>query len=616
MSDGEKFEIVFLLGAGASVAAGVPTTVDFVDEYRKYLENIGENDSKDNPRLNLVNKIENTLKEVHKDDEKYRMDIEDLLETLEKLKNRDKETLLYFYQCTEKDDYKLKEAMDKSEIIEDLKNFIVQKTAVRKDKIGYLYYLKNFINKRGYLRIISVNYDIAIEQFCEEYRIPYTDGFDLYWNPHNLDDTEKYQILLYKLHGSITWYQTDRKSYFKTLVEPSGNEHKLITDEKARTLILYPAQKWFFAEPILELLLKTKRILEKEDTKILIVVGYSFRDEYIKEMIWDVARKNREMIIFYITKEPYNTYEEELKYYNKNRNGKGGIESSIAGRVIWLPYRFEKILPILLSDYIEIYIEGLELERKGNQVSGAGQEYTLLGDDYNKMIRKYIKCEYVSRLMDIYERFSDSYLNDYPILRVSILFEIVLSGILNGRKWNMKTKKDVDYHTELYNRMEEIIRENIKLDYMEEKSLKRRMVYFNFKEKEKFIKLLRSLKDDIRKKEGLMFPEHEGTDINKSEVLESLLEWVDLTLQYFEGEEEIGKWNNGYEIKEYYDRRKNYFKKTYEDFIQEIQKIMESNIPVDDRLAKVSEILTEIERKYIIGHILTELKNIILTTEK
>ena len=33
MSDGEKFEIVFLLGAGASKPAKVPTTKEFVDEF-------------------------------------------------------------------------------------------------------------------------------------------------------------------------------------------------------------------------------------------------------------------------------------------------------------------------------------------------------------------------------------------------------------------------------------------------------------------------------------------------------------------------------------------------------------------------------------------------------
>jgi hypothetical protein len=88
-------------------------------------------------------------------------------------------------------------------------------------------------NKGGPLDIISLNYDTCIEQFCNVHKMTYQDGFDLYWNPEtfNRDETE---IRLYKLHGSVIWYQSDRCTYIKLPIQNDIGELRLISDEKQK----------------------------------------------------------------------------------------------------------------------------------------------------------------------------------------------------------------------------------------------------------------------------------------------------------------------------------------------------------------------------------------------
>ena len=74
----QSSQVVFFLGAGASVAAGVPDTYSFVKEF---IKDIGENANGGE----AIEKIVRTL-EVWK---KSKIDIELLLETLTKLDAKD-----------------------------------------------------------------------------------------------------------------------------------------------------------------------------------------------------------------------------------------------------------------------------------------------------------------------------------------------------------------------------------------------------------------------------------------------------------------------------------------------------------------------------------------------
>jgi len=103
-------EVVFFLGAGASVEAGVPTTYLFVQEFRDFIKN--NPDKSDDIKI-----IINTLQTING----RKIDVEDLLEILTKLKDKDQETLLGFFKDCK---YILKGHSEKEPLIDDLKNFI------------------------------------------------------------------------------------------------------------------------------------------------------------------------------------------------------------------------------------------------------------------------------------------------------------------------------------------------------------------------------------------------------------------------------------------------------------------------------------------------------------
>lgn len=294
----QSSQVIFFLGAGASVAADVPDTYSFVKKFR---DNIGDNAKKE-----TIEKIIQTL-ERWKGSE---IDVELLLETLTKLETKEEEPLLHFFEGGK---FILSGYSPKKPLIEDLKDFIKSKAIVSEEKIKYLEPILGFVEEFRPFDIISVNYDTCIEQFCNVHKLIHQDGFDVNWNPKTFA-AEHTDVRLYKVHGSVMWYQGDRAGYIKLPIMTRKSKIELIYGEKAENLMLYPMQKWDYAEPLLELLVEIKHRLESETCKFLIIVGYSFRDDHIRRILWDAARKNRGLHCILIDPEAYQIYLDKLKY--------------------------------------------------------------------------------------------------------------------------------------------------------------------------------------------------------------------------------------------------------------------------------------------------------------
>jgi len=370
-------DVVFFLGAGASVAAGVPDTYSFVKEY---LGSLQEGEKK-----RTIQEIIKTLKKWRNGSE---IDIELLLETLTKLRDKDLDPLLQFYS---RDSFSLTGYDEKEPLIDSLKDFIKKKGIVSEEKIQYLQPLLAFIEVTPPLDIISVNYDTSIEQFCNLHKLTYQDGFDVHWNPKTFNNDHT-GIRLYKLHGSVMWYQTDRGDYIKLPVMTEDNKIQLITGEKAENLMLYPMQKWDYAEPFLELSVEIKRLLESDSCKFVVVIGYSFRDEHIIRILWDSARKNRNLRVILIDPRAYSIYHDKLKFYDKNHTN----PSSLSGKVICLPYLFEKVLPTLKNYYLQNLRNGLYYENAQHQLEIQGDPASWI-----PCIEQLIKAEYIEKAEEL-----------------------------------------------------------------------------------------------------------------------------------------------------------------------------------------------------------------------
>jgi len=396
-------DIIFLLGAGASVEAEVPNTYSFVSQF--------VNSVTDNGKKKAITSIIDELKKWERNHSgRDEIDIELLLETLMKLEDKDNETILQFYSPNPLFDLNF----DFSKLILDLKDFIKYKSIVPEEKLDYLQPLIEFIEEvpNSPLDIISLNYDICIEQFCNIHKLTWKDGFDVRWNTNIFQDSSG-DVNLYKLHGSVMWYKSDRGDYIKVPIMTGSSEIQLITGEKAKNVMLYPMRKWDYIEPIFELLLRAKSLLESKECKYLICIGYSFRDEHIRDILWDVARKNKELHLVLIDPKAQSIYNDRLKYYNDEMKSR----SSLFGRVICLPYMFGGILKHHLKNHYLYHLRSA-LRSMNDLYKNERSGYEI---DPRVAIRELALAEYTEKFEEIFPKLKTNLDGDWELVLNSSL---------------------------------------------------------------------------------------------------------------------------------------------------------------------------------------------------
>lgn len=402
--------IIFFFGAGASVKAGVKTTFGLVDQFMESLSS-----------RKLQNFLQNIISLLEKNNGK--VDIEKLLQTIERLENRKSDEILRFYDTKK---FKLKNPDLLSQLKRELKSFINTVTSIKPENVDYV---RQLLSYERPVRIFSVNYDTLIEQFCNVYKKSYTDGFDYSWNPQ-LFNNHTMDFHLYKLHGSIMWYKTDRGDYLKLPLPPAEENVKLIFGERANHLMLYPMQKWEFDEPLLDMMMKFKQYLEK--AHFVVVVGYSFRDPHMLRIFHDAARKNHGLILILIDPDSRKTYNSKLRYYidNEAKN----IPSSLEDRVLCLPYKFEKILPAL-DEYISSVQTGFAYEENCYNNMYRGNEPRWL---WGGPLEYYFNCEFIDRANLIVDKVDWEKEKTDPFKLLVKSFQMFVSNEeqgLDGKPW-------------------------------------------------------------------------------------------------------------------------------------------------------------------------------------
>lgn len=155
---------------------------------------------------------------------------------------------------------------------------------------GFSRFKKEF----GYpIRIFSFNYDLCIEEVIKDVTIEL--GFDpttKEWLYSNFEPNKDKDIgvYLYKLHGSIDWERVPEKGnvlFHRTHPKP---ESELIfgTDAKLTS-----------TDPYLYDVFEFRKYSLHEDCKIIIVIGYSFGDDYMNKLIAQAvtATQHRNLLI-------------------------------------------------------------------------------------------------------------------------------------------------------------------------------------------------------------------------------------------------------------------------------------------------------------------------------
>lgn len=153
-------------------------------------------------------------------------------------------------------------------------------------------------------RIFTPNYDLAFENACEKIGVSYNNGFrgvhmrkfdpDTFHNETYIkqETAERGKRIatylnIYKLHGSISWQYTENLEDLYNLKEIQISDTFKKEDFEIDSLMIYPIQtkkSYSLDLPYSEIFRNFSKCLT-ENQNTLIVIGYSFLDEHINDII-------------------------------------------------------------------------------------------------------------------------------------------------------------------------------------------------------------------------------------------------------------------------------------------------------------------------------------------
>lgn len=166
------------------------------------------------------------------------------------------------------------------------------------------------IERERPIEIFTTNYDLLMEQAFEDLRVPYFDGFAGSRKPFfdlqamESDPLPPRWARLWKLHGSVNWYQVDEKGVYRGTTTEAGYRR-----------VIHPSHMKYEESrrmPYLAMIDRLRAFL-KTPTNTLIICGYSFRDEHINEVIVQGLQSTPTATSFSLLYGPISNYPEAIK---------------------------------------------------------------------------------------------------------------------------------------------------------------------------------------------------------------------------------------------------------------------------------------------------------------
>ncbi|MCT4600867.1 MAG: SIR2 family protein [Marinifilaceae bacterium] len=250
---------------------------------------------------------------------------------------------------------------------------LVEETIFKKINVNILEKEKNLENYKKFyskialrnkdlsrINVFTTNNDLFNEYALDSLNINYINGFsggiNKFFNPAffkysfskrmdtSIDKFEPVEnmVYLYKIHGSINWIDTDEKEniYFpiKEVYPPKQNN---------KSVLIYPAptkQNKSLGSPYVELFreFQTKLL---EPNNVLFVIGYSFSDEHVNNIINQALATNSSLTLFILN----NVEGKYIDNISDNRIFKVYGNHTINGREETIHY-FNYIVNELLPD--------------------------------------------------------------------------------------------------------------------------------------------------------------------------------------------------------------------------------------------------------------------------
>lgn len=302
---GTPKQVGLLIGAGVSKACGLPNVEDLTKDIRKIITNEKFNellDENDNVET-ILNKVQQ-LKTLITGEKK----INDL--TLEMVKSIEKE----------------------------IKKTVFEKLSIETpyEKVSNLVVWLNFINGEYQKEIFSLNYDLLLEHALEDNSLPYFSGFIGNVKPFFMSDTvddfkglyiKKSWTKLWKLHGSLNFKKSNTDQIFIENNIKSEYEN----------LLIYPSMDKYLSSrkaPFIAYLDRFRKYLLSNE-KVLLILGYSFCDDHVNDIIINGLNNNSRLSVFafcydektlnkcidVLGKYPnFSAYTDKFKYVNRTKS--------------------------------------------------------------------------------------------------------------------------------------------------------------------------------------------------------------------------------------------------------------------------------------------------------
>jgi len=338
----DKRRLAFFMGAGTSMAVGIPGIEALTKEVKKTLE------------AAQATNFEKICKELRENS-----NVEDVLNRVrlyrELLGDDDSKALKSITgKVVKKLDTAICGAIHKNVSIEPPKGIVPHKTFAQ-----WLY--ASYAGRGWPIEIFTTNYDLLLEKAMEEVGVPYFDGFigsvTPFFAPESVEaeETKAYEGIcpprawtrLWKMHGSVNWCIRE--------VDQSGKKHVTRLSEIAfpagEELMIFPSREKYVESrklPFLAYQDRLRRFLSRGEA-VLFIIGYSFSDEHLNEIIFQGLRGNSRLavnvLIYGVEKEcdgkrilslPETVIEHGKSYRNMSIYGP---DKAVIGGIVreWLP---------------------------------------------------------------------------------------------------------------------------------------------------------------------------------------------------------------------------------------------------------------------------------------
>lgn len=173
------------------------------------------------------------------------------------------------------------------------------------------------IDRKIAVELFTTNYDLLMEQALDDLEIPYFDGFvgsrrsffDLRAVEDNLIPT--HWSRLWKIHGSINWYQEE--------VESKKNVHRSSEVKEDASHLIYPSHLKYEESrkmPYLALIDQLSRFIRKKSS-FLVLSGYSFKDDHLNDTIVNALKANPTAMVLGLMHERYEDKDDEGKLFER-----------------------------------------------------------------------------------------------------------------------------------------------------------------------------------------------------------------------------------------------------------------------------------------------------------